>query len=248
MDVQGFVLGKSRQRTAVFSKAGSGGTRPGLQLSSSFTANHNLKQNLKVESDDSDVDTLPSGPEKELLQKLELVELQKYDSRFPRIMKGDPNLFDDIKRFGWDNFVEKDDMQLSFKWLSSRRKINILMAQNLQEFFPPKLVGVAEDWLTTDEFFLKNLQGNYTEDIDSLKEFATAIRNNLLRDIMIGNFVLPQKVPSLTLMIKDSSYKLIPTPVVSNFEEEQTTTLTTTLLENIKLTQSKRNLVSVDNS
>ena len=77
MNVQGFVLGKSRQRTAVLSKAGSGGTRPGLQLSSSFTANHNLKQNPRdVESDNSDVDTLPSGPEKELLKKLELVELQ----------------------------------------------------------------------------------------------------------------------------------------------------------------------------
>ena len=78
MNVQGFVLGKSRQRTAVLSKAGSGGTRPGLQLSSSFTANHNLKQNLKqnlrdVESDDNDVETLPSGLEKELLLKLELV-------------------------------------------------------------------------------------------------------------------------------------------------------------------------------
>ena len=197
MNVQGFVLGKSRQRTAVFSKAGSGGTRPGLQLSSSFTANHNLKQNSRdVESDNSDVDTLPSGPEKELLKKLELVELQKYDSRFPRIMKGDPNLFDDIKHFGWDNFVEKDGMQLSFKWLSSRRKINILMAQNLQEFFPPRLVGVAEDLLTTDEFFLENLKGNYMEDMDSLKEFATAIKNNLIRDIMIGNLFFSRKFPS----------------------------------------------------
>ena len=76
MNVQAFVLGKSRERTAVFSKAGSGGTRPGLQLSSSFTANHNLKQNLRdVESDDNDVETLPSGPEKELLLKLELADL-----------------------------------------------------------------------------------------------------------------------------------------------------------------------------
>ena len=56
---------------------------------------------------------------------------------------------------------------------------------------------------------------------------------------MIGNFVLPQKVPSLTLMIKDSSYKLIPTPVVSYFEEEQTTTPTLVLLENFKINQGK---------
>ena len=67
----------------------------------------------------NDVETLPSGLEKELLLKLELAELQKYYSRFPRVMKGDPNFFDDIKHFGCDNFIEKDGMQLSFKWLSS---------------------------------------------------------------------------------------------------------------------------------
>ena len=106
---------------------------------------------------------------------------------------------------------------------------------------------IAEDLLITNEFFLENLKGNYSEDIDCLKEFATAIQNNLIHNIMIGNFVLPQNVPPLTLMIKDTSYKLIPTPVVSNFEEEQTTTLTPVLLENIKITQGKRNLVNVDN-
>ena len=116
------------------------------------------------------------------------------------------------------------------------------MAQNLQEFFPPKLVGVAEDWLTTDEFFLENLKGNYMEDMDSLKELATAIKNNLIHDITIGNFAIPQKVPPLTLMIKDTSYKPIPTPVVSNFDKEQTTTLTTALLKNVTITQGKKKI------
>ena len=51
-------------------------------------------------------------------------------------------------------------------------------------------------------------------------------------------------------MIKDASYKQapIPTPVVSNFDEEQTTTLTTALLENIIITQGKRNLESFNES
>ena len=47
-------------------------------------------------------------------------------------------------------------------------------------------------------------------------------------------------------MIKDKSYKLIPTLVVSNFEEEQTTKLTPVLLENIKISQGKRTLKYVD--
>ena len=71
MNVQGFVLGRSLQRTAAFLKAGSGGTWPVLQLSSPFTANPNLKKWVRdVESDNNDVETFPSGPEKEHLQKL----------------------------------------------------------------------------------------------------------------------------------------------------------------------------------
>ena len=101
----------------------------------------------------------------------------------------------------------------------SIRKINIWMAKSLQELLPPKLVGVAEDLLTTNESFLKNIKGMYSEDIDCLTEFPAAIQNNLIRKIMTGNFVLPQNVPPLTLIIKDSSYKLIPAPVMSNFEE-----------------------------
>ena len=49
-------------------------------------------------------------------------------------------------------------------------------------------------------------------------------------------------------MIKDASYKPIPTPVVSNFDEEQTTTLTTALLENVIITQGERNLESFNES
>ena len=49
-------------------------------------------------------------------------------------------------------------------------------------------------------------------------------------------------------MIKDVSYKPIPTPVVSNFDEEQTTTLTTALLKNVKITQGERNLESFNES
>ena len=65
----------------------------------------------------------------------------------------------------------------------------------------PKLVGVAvcEDLLTTNEFFIENFKVNYSEDIDCLKEFAAAIQNNLVRNIMTGNLVLPKMfLPSLS--------------------------------------------------
>ena len=75
------------------------------------------------ESDDNAVDTFPTGPEKELLQKHKLADLGKYDQHFPRNIKGDPNFFLMTKQFGWDNFFEKDGMQLPFKWLNSRTLI-----------------------------------------------------------------------------------------------------------------------------
>ena len=49
-------------------------------------------------------------------------------------------------------------------------------------------------------------------------------------------------------MIKDASYKPIPTLVLSNFDKEQTTTLTTALLENVLKTQGERNLESFNES
>ena len=62
----------------------------------------------KEESDDNVVDTLLTGPEKEFLQKHELADLGKYDQCFPRIII--------IFSYGWDNYVKKDGMQLSFEW------------------------------------------------------------------------------------------------------------------------------------
>ena len=49
-------------------------------------------------------------------------------------------------------------------------------------------------------------------------------------------------------MIKDSSYKLIPTLVVSNFDEEQTTKLAPALTGKIKISQGKRSLENDDES
>ena len=43
------------------------------------------------ESDDNAVDTSPTSHETKVLQKLELADLGKYDQRFPRNIKGDPN-------------------------------------------------------------------------------------------------------------------------------------------------------------
>ena len=61
------------------------------------------------ESDDNVVDALLTSPEKEFLQKQELADLGKYDQCFPHII---------IIFFsnGWDNYVKKDGMQLSFEW------------------------------------------------------------------------------------------------------------------------------------
>ena len=55
--------------------------------------------------------------------------------------------------------------------------------------------------------------------MEFLSEFAGMISKNLICQIMLGNFELPNKVPFLTLMVKNSLYKVIPTPIVSNFDE-----------------------------
>ena len=48
-----------------------------------------------------------------------------------------------------------------------------------------------------------------------------AVKSNLVRDIMLGNFQLPKEVPPLTLFIEDPDFDLIPTPVVSSVQENQ---------------------------
>ena len=53
-----------------------------------------------------------------------------------------------------------------------------------------------------------------------------AIRGNLVRDIMLGNFELPDKVPPLTLLIKDPDENQVPTPISSNRNEDQVMMLT----------------------
>ena len=98
INIQGFTLGRSLQRTGAFSRAGSGGTQSGLQLSvtepcfnSPFANNPYSKRSVREEeSDNNAIDTFPTGPEnlKELLQKHELADLGKYDLHFPCIMKG----------------------------------------------------------------------------------------------------------------------------------------------------------------
>ena len=240
--IQGFNVGRS----GAFSKAGSGRSSSFSQISSSkpiFDAptfsNRSCGNNREVtirNTNSEDISLI--AQERERNVKIELASLDKYDERFPKVLKGDPDLFDDIKKFGWDKFVEKDGMNLSFKWPNIRRKTNIWLAKNLQDVFPPKLIHVAEDLLTSNEFFLENFKHGYNDDMDLLSEFADAISNNLIRDIMLGNFELPEQVPSLTLMVKDTSYKTIPTPIISDFDENKVMKLTPVI--NVAVFSGKR--------
>ena len=47
--------------------------------------------------------------------KIELESLDKFDECFLKVFKCDSKLFDNIKIFGCNRFVEKDGMKLSFR-------------------------------------------------------------------------------------------------------------------------------------
>ena len=66
--------------------------------------------------------------------------------------------------------------------------------------------------------------------MEFLSEFVDVISNNLIHNIMLGKFELPEQdlVPFPKLIVKDSSYKTIPMimAITSNFDENPVVKLT----------------------
>ena len=74
--------------------------------------------------------------------------------------------------------------------------------------------------------------------MEFLSEFAGMISKNLICQILLGNLELPDKVPPLTLMVKDSLYIVIHAPIVSNIDEDPAIKLPP--IENLAVYRTKR--------
>ena len=95
------------------------------------------------------------------------------------------------------------------------KKLNIILAREYGHEKPPELKGPFLFLENTHRAMTEETGGFYEDDIKIIEEFMHAIRGNLVRDIMLGNFELPDKVPPLTLLIKDPDKNQVPTPISS---------------------------------
>ena len=101
-------------------------------------------------------------------------------------------------------------MENYFNWPWLGKKLNIALAKDTHEPIPKELVSVFDHLLNTHEIMTTELSEAYKKDFDSITNAFDAVKSNLVRDIMLGNFILPETVPPLTLLISDPEFTVVP--------------------------------------
>ena len=142
-----------------------------------------------------------------------------YNRSYPNKMKLHPSRLSGLKLFAWENMVELKDGELFFNWPWLGKKLNIALAKDTHEPIPKELVSVFDHLLNIHEIMMTELLEAYKKDFDSITNAFDAVKSNLVRDIMLGNFILPETVPPLTLLISDPEFTVVPMPIVSNKSE-----------------------------
>ena len=118
-----------------------------------------------------------------------------YNRSYPNKMKLHPSRLSGLKLFAWENMVELKDGELFFNWPWLGKKLNIALAKDTHEPIPKELVSVFDHLLNTHEIMTTELSEAYKKDFDSITNAFDAVKRNLVRDIMLGNFILPETVP-----------------------------------------------------
>ena len=103
----------------------------------------------------------------------------------------------------WKNLVTVKNNELVVDYPKLPKKLNIILAREYGHEKPLELKGPFLFLENTHRAMTEEIGGFYEDDIKIIEEFMYAIWGNLVRDIMLGNFELPDKVPPLTLLIKD---------------------------------------------
>ena len=116
--------------------------------------------------------------------------------------------------------VKNNEFVVDYPKFKLPKKLNVVLAREYEHEKPLELEGPFLFLENTHRVMIEEIAGFYEDDIKTIEEFMHAIRGNLIRDIMLGNFEFPDKVPPLTFLIKDPEENQVPTPITSNRDEE----------------------------
>ena len=83
-------------------------------------------------------------------------------------------------------------------WLTIQnyqKKLNVILGREYEHEKPVELEAPFQFLENNHRAMVDEIGGFYEDDVKSIEEFMHAIRGNLIRDIMLGIFEFPEKVP-----------------------------------------------------
>ena len=89
------------------------------------------------------------------------------------------------------------------------------MVKSQEHDIPDDLIESVDILYSIHDVMLTKYKTYYEENLTAINEAFMAVKSNLVRDIMLGNFQLPKEVPPLTLFIEGPDFDLILSCLIS---------------------------------